>query len=336
VNGLALTFYSVLRMPIRDILECARAAEDAGFEYISIAESFYRDGAALATAIAMSTRRVKLGSSVFPIYTRTPFQLAMAVATLQEISSGRVGYLGLGVGYRYRTESYFGLKLERPLARIRETTEIVRRLLSGSDASYEGEFFRFHGFPKLAPQPIPVPIYFGSSGSRMIELAGEVGDGVILNSIATPQHIDHARKMLRQGAKKAGRDASRLTVASSVIYAVSDDVEEAAAAAREDVLFYIGYPELDPVLEQSGLMPQAEEIRRTQQQHGRQAALGLIDRSMLDALAIYGRAENCRTKLRSLMRAGIDLPIIRVSNVPYPEAEKKQVFLRAIESLKGF
>jgi alkanesulfonate monooxygenase SsuD/methylene tetrahydromethanopterin reductase-like flavin-dependent oxidoreductase (luciferase family) len=142
--------------------------------------------------------------------------------------------------------------------------------------------------------------------------------------------------MLRQGAKKAGRDASRLTVASSVIYAVSDDVEEAAAAAREDVLFYIGYPELDPVLEQSGLMPQAEEIRRTQQQHGRQAALGLIDRSMLDALAIYGRAENCRTKLRSLMRAGIDLPIIRVSNVPYPEAEKKQVFLRAIESLKGF
>lgn len=336
MSGLALTFYSVLRMPIADILDCAQAAEDAGFEYISVAESFYRDGAALAGAIALRTRKIKLGSSVFPIYTRTPFQLAMATATLDELSEGRVGYLGLGVGYRYRTESYFGLKLERPLARMRETTEVIRLLLSGSDASYDGEFFKFHGFPKLTSQPLNVPIYFGSSGSRMIELAGEIGDGVILNSIPTPQHIHHARKMLDQGAAKAKRDPSRLTIASSVIYAVSDDVEEAAAAAKEDVLFYVGYPEVDPILEQSGLMAQAEEIRLVQRERGRRAALDLITRPMLDALAIYGRADDCRAKLRETIRAGIDLPIVRVSNVPYPEGNKKTVFLRAIESLRGF
>lgn len=336
MGRLALTFYSVLRMPISDILECAEAAESAGFEYISVAESFYRDGAALAAAIAARTGRIKLGSSVFPIYTRTPFQIAMAVATLSELSSGRVGYLGLGVGYRYRTESYFGLKIDRPLTRMRETTEVIRRLLSGSDASYEGELFNFHGFPKLTPQPLHVPIYFGSSGSRMIELAGEVADGVILNSIATPQHIDHARKTIQQGVARARREASRPTIASSVIYAVSEDVEEAAAAAREDVLFYVGYPELDPVLEQSGLTAQAEEIRRVQRENGRRAALDLITRPMIDALAIYGRAEDCRAKLRDLMRAGVDLPIIRVSNVPYPENEKKRVFLRAIESLRDF
>jgi alkanesulfonate monooxygenase SsuD/methylene tetrahydromethanopterin reductase-like flavin-dependent oxidoreductase (luciferase family) len=334
--GLALTFYSVLRMPIADILECAGAAEEAGFEYISVAESFYRDGAALAAAIASRTRRIKLGTSVLPVYTRTAFQLAMATATLQELSGGRMGYLGLGVGYRYRTESYFGLQIERPVARMRETTDVVRRLLSGSDASYQGDFYSFKGFPKLAPQLINVPIYFGSSGSKMIELAGRIADGVILNSIPTPQHINHARGLLARGAASAKRDASRLTVASSLIYAVSNDVEEAAAAAKEDVLFYLGYPEVNPILEQSGLMEQAEEIRRVHRENGKRAALDLISQPMLDSLAIYGRPEDCRARLREMIGAGIDLPIIRVSNVPYPEAAKKAVFLRAIDSLRDF
>jgi alkanesulfonate monooxygenase SsuD/methylene tetrahydromethanopterin reductase-like flavin-dependent oxidoreductase (luciferase family) len=85
MTDLALTFYSVLRMPVVDIIQCARAAEKSGFAYISVAESFYRDGAALAAAMACNTREVRFGTSVFPIYTRTPFQLAMAMATLQEV-----------------------------------------------------------------------------------------------------------------------------------------------------------------------------------------------------------------------------------------------------------
>ena len=143
---LALTFYSVLRMPIADILQCARAAEEAGFGFISVAESFYRDGAALAAAIACNTRTIRLGTSVFPIYTRTPFQLAMATATLDELSSGRMGYLGLGLGYRNRTEDYFGITIERPLERMREYVEIIRQLLTGDETSYQGKFFRFKTF----------------------------------------------------------------------------------------------------------------------------------------------------------------------------------------------
>jgi 5,10-methylenetetrahydromethanopterin reductase len=260
----------------------------------------------------------------------------MAVATLHEISGGRIGYLGLGIGYRNRTESYFGVKIERPLERMRETVEVIRLLLSGRDASYPGRLFHFSGFPKLTPAPLAVPIYFGSSGDRMLNLAGEIADGVILNSIPTPEHIRHAREALKEGAKRAGRDPSGLTIASSVIYSVSDDLKEAASAAKEDVLFYLGYPEINPILEQSGLMEAAESIRKASRERGKDAALNLIDRSLLDALAIYGDAKWCRARLRELMEAGIDLPIIRVSNVPYPEADKKRVFLRAIESLKGF
>ena len=77
---LALTFYSVLKMPIKDIVSCAVEAEKAGFEYISFAESFYRDAAVLTAAVASRTTRIKFGSSIYPIYTRTPFQIAMATA----------------------------------------------------------------------------------------------------------------------------------------------------------------------------------------------------------------------------------------------------------------
>jgi 5,10-methylenetetrahydromethanopterin reductase len=225
---LALTFYSVHRMPIADILQCARAVEAAGFGFISVAESFYRDAAALAAAIAGNTRTIRLGTSVFPIYTRTPFQLAMAMATLDELSSGQMDYLGLGLGYRNRTEDYFGVKIERPVGRMREYIEIIRLLLSGSDAGYRGKFFQFKTFPKLVGERLHIPTYFGSSGSRMLQLAGEVADGVILNSIATPAHIQHARNMLKRGAEIAGRDPAKGTIAANVIYAVADNVAEAA------------------------------------------------------------------------------------------------------------
>ena len=336
MTDLALTFYSVLRMPIADLIHCARAAEKAGFAYISVAESFYRDGPALAAALASSTREIRFGTSVFPIYTRTPFQLAMAMATLHEISRGRIGYLGLGVGYRSRLESYFGIKIEHPRARMREYVEIIRLLLSGRDATYRGRFFQFNGFPKLVESPLNIPIYFGSSGSRMLQLAGEVADGVILNSIPTPEHIRHAKQMVKQGAEKAGRDPHKFTIASSVIYSVADDVEEAAKAAREDILFYLGYPEVNPMLEQSGFLEEAQAVRAAYRDGGKEKALGMISQRMLDSLSIHGDTARCRARLTELIKAGLDLPIIRVSNVPYGEKEKKRVFLRAIESLRNF
>ena len=336
MSQLAVTFYSVLRMPITDILECAEAAEDSGFEYISVAESYYRDGAALSAAIATNTSTIKLGTSVFPIYTRSPFQLAMSMATLNELSGGRVGYLGLGVGYRYRTEGYFGIKIVRPVERMREYVEIIRLLLSGDNVNYSGKFFQINGFPKLVEKPLSIPIYFGSSGPRMLRLAGEVADGVVLNSLATPDHINHARDMIRQGAEQAGRDPAKITISSSVIYSVSDDVEEAVLAAKEDILFYLGYPEITPILEQSGFLEEAEAVREAHKESGKEKALSLISQRMLDDFAIYGSASECQAKLRQFISAGLDLPIIRVSNVPYAEEDKKRVFLRAIDSLRGF
>src|SRR5437667_713643 len=234
---LALTFYSILKMPIDDIVACSIAAEKAGFSQIAVAESFYRDGFALASAIASNTKKVRFGTSVMPIYTRTPFQIAMGAATLNEISRGRMGFLGLGVGYRNRTEQYFGIKQVHRLERMGEYVEIIRKLLSGADVTHHGKFFNIEKFPKLSSEPQDIPVYFGSSAPRMLELAGKVADGVILNSISTPEYVKFAREMIADGANSVGRNPSKIEIAHSVIYAVSDDHQEAIKAAKEDILF---------------------------------------------------------------------------------------------------
>jgi 5,10-methylenetetrahydromethanopterin reductase len=248
---LALTFYSVLRMPISDIIFCASEAERGAFEYISVAESFYRDASVLSSAIANNTTKIKLGSSVYPIPTRTPFQIAMAAATLNEISNDRIGFIGLGVGYRARIEQYFGLKIKNPISKMKEYVEIIQGLLSGNNFSYKGKYFDFQDFPKLVSEPSNISIMIGASGDKMLKLAGKIADGIILNSIGTEQYFRHAISVLNDSAREAERDTKSFGIASSVIFSTADKHQDAIDAARHDVLFYVLYPELDPVIEKT-------------------------------------------------------------------------------------
>jgi 5,10-methylenetetrahydromethanopterin reductase len=333
---IVLMFFSVLKMSIDDIVACSVAAENAGFSHITVAESFYRDGFALASAIASNTHRVSFGTSVIPIYTRTPFQIAMGASTLNEISHGRMGFLGLGVGYRNRTEQYFGIKQARRLERMREYVEIIKELLSGADVTYHGKLFNLESFPKLTAEPLDVPIYFGSSAPKMLELAGKVADGVILNSISTPEYVKFARERIADGARSVGRDPSKLEIGHSIIYSVAEDGQKAKEAAKEDVLFYLSYPELDPVIEKSPFGAEVLKIREALMRGDREVALSLISNEMLDAFSVYGTPGECRERLRKFVERGVTLPIIRISMASRENHQKKAIFLRAVDSLRGW
>lgn len=329
-------FFSVLKMPIDDIVACSVLAEGAGFSHITVAESFYRDGFALASAIASNTSKVSFGTSVIPIYTRTPFQIAMGASTLNEISHGRMGFLGLGVGYRNRTEQYFGIKQGQRLERMREYVEIIRHLLSGADVTYHGKFFSFEKFPRLSAEPQEIPIYFGSSAPKMLELAGKVADGVILNSISTLEYMKFAFERIADGAESVGRDPSRIEIGHSIIYSVAEDGQEAIEAAKEDILFYLSYQELDPVIEKSAFGAQVLKIRESYLKGDKEAALSLISSEMLDAFSVYGTPGECRERLRKFVRRGVTLPIIRISMASHKKHERKEIFSRAVESLRGW
>ncbi len=330
---LALTFYSVLKISIMDMISCAIEAERADFEYVSLAESFYRDVSALAAAIASNTTKIKFGSSIYPIATRTPFQIAMATATLNELSNGRVGFIGLGVGYRDRIERYFGVKVQKTLARMKEYVEVIRGLLSGKDFSYHGNFFEFKDFPKLVQQPLNVPILFGSSAPKMLRLAGGIADGVILNSLGAPEYFRYAISLMSEGAKAAGRDLSNFEIAASIIFSVAERRDDAIEAARPDVLFYFLYPELDPVIEKSPYMERVAKIRQAYAQGETKNAVSLVSDEMVDDFTISGTPEECRTKIRKLTDYGVTLPVIRVSVQPFEENKRKEVFLNAIRTL---
>jgi 5,10-methylenetetrahydromethanopterin reductase len=331
---LALAFYSVLKMPIEDIIACSIAAEEAGFEYISMAESFYRDAAVLGTAIASRTVRVKFGSSIFPIHTRTPFQIAMAAATLNEYSNGRLGFIGLGSGYRSRIEKYFGITADNPLTKIKEHADVIRGLLSGSDFTYSGRFFRCEGFPSPASRPLNVPILFAASGDKMLQLAGQVADGIIMNSIGMPEYYRHALSVLRDGAKESGKDKRKHEVAASIIFSVADRHDDAIEAAKLDVLFYFQYPELDPVIAKTPYERRVSEIRKLSARGNSKQALSLVTDEMVETLAVAGTPKECRNKIRKLNDYGITIPVIRVSVQPFKEQERIRIFLKAIEALK--
>jgi 5,10-methylenetetrahydromethanopterin reductase len=340
---LALTFYSVLRMPIEDLISCSIAAENAAFEYISMAESFFRDASVLGTAIASKTNKVKFGSSIFPIPTRTPFQIAMATATLNEFSGGRVGFIGLGTGYRSRIEKYFGVKIEHSLTKMKEYAEIIKGLLlsevnnsndTNGSFSHHGKFFSFENFPILVSEPLKVPILFASSGDNMLELAGRFADGVILNSTGTPEYYRHAASVLGNAQRKAGRASHKLEVAASIIFSVADRYEDAIKAARPDVLFYLSYPELDPVINKTPYKDQVAQIRKLNAEGKTKEALTLVSDKMVDDLSVSGTPKECRSKIEKLADHGVTLPIIRVSVQPFKEGERKEVFLKAIDVLR--
>ena len=278
---LALTFYSVLKMPLSDMIFCAGEAERADFEYVSVAESFYRDASVLSSVIANTTTKIKLGSSVYPIPTRTPFQIAMAAATLNELSNKRVGFIGLGVGYRARIEQYFGLKIKNPISKMKEYVEIIQGLLSGNDFSYKGKYFDFQDFPKLVSEPSNISILLGASGDKMLKLAGKIADGVILNSIGTEQYFKRAISVLKNSACEADRDTNSFDIASSVIFSVADKHQDAIDAARHDVLFYFLYPELDPVIEKTPYVQKVAEIRKANSKGESREALSLISDDMV-------------------------------------------------------
>ena len=218
---------------------------------------------------------------------------------------------------------------------MREYTEIIKGLLSGNDFSYKGKYFDFQDFPKLVPKPSKIPILFGSSGDKMLKLAGEISDGVILNSIGTEQYFKHAISIIHESAREADRNTKSFEIASSVIFSVADKHEDAIDAARHDVLFYILYPELDPVIEKTPYVQRVAEIRKVNAQGEAKKALSLVTDDMVEDLAIVGSAKECKDKIKKLYDYGITLPVIRVSVKPFKENERKAVFLRAIEALKN-
>ncbi|HJO70047.1 MAG TPA: LLM class flavin-dependent oxidoreductase [Rhodospirillales bacterium] len=215
----------------------ARAAEDAGFDQIWVSNDlFLRSAPVVLATMAVSTRRIEVGSGILNPYTINASELAMLAATMDEVSGNRFN-LGLSVGAPDFLK-WVGIRPARPLAVMRETIGAVRTLLRGERAPVKGGFLEWaeEAYLRFAP-PRSTPVYLGAMGPRMLALAGELADGV-LPLLFPPEHYFAARPLIAEGEAKRGAALGPLDVAACIWVSLADDRAAARRALAEKIAYY--------------------------------------------------------------------------------------------------
>ncbi|MCB8955279.1 MAG: LLM class flavin-dependent oxidoreductase [Nocardioides sp.] len=302
--------------PIRDGMDYARYAEERGFEAVWQAESrLVREATVPMAAYAAVTSRIKVGSGIVPIWTRNVGLLAATFSTLDDLAPGRV-ILGLGAWWE-PLATKVGVDRRKPLRAMRETVEATRRLLAMERVSYDGEFVHLddveidivHG----DRSPKHVPIYIGATGMQMMELAGEIADGVVLNYMVGPSYDAQAMAALAAGAAKAGRTVLDIDRPQLVVCSVDRDRELALDRSRELLTQYLG--QQPHIMKASGVDPALiEEIGKVltwpagpEEIH---RAMRLVPDDVVQQITASGSPEECRAKVAEYVDAGATCPIL--------------------------
>jgi 5,10-methylenetetrahydromethanopterin reductase len=302
--------------PIREGMELAQLAERAGFEAVWQAESrLVREATVPMAAYAAVTERIGVGSGVVNTWTRNPGLLAATFSTLDDLAPGRVK-LGLGAWWE-PLASKVGVDRRKPLLCMRETVEVVRRLLAMERVTYHGEFVHLddveidivHG----DRSPKDVPIYIGATAMKMMELAAEIGDGVLLNYLVGPAYNREAMEHLAIGAARAGRDLAEFDRPQLVVCSLDPDRSLALDRARELVAQYLGQqPHImkasgvdESLLEEIGSVltwpATPEQIER---------AMALVPDEVVQLITASGTADECRAKVQEYVDAGCTCPVL--------------------------
>ncbi len=320
----------VSTLSAHDITDLAVLAEEQGYETVWVPEGIGRDALTQLAGFAGRTERIKLGTGILPLYYRDPTLTAMSAAGMDAVSNHRF-ILGLGVGHPHMVEGMHGITYDSPITRVREMVESVRQILVEKDVSYQGRFYSLKGatLGPLYEQP-KVPIYLAALGPRMIELAGEVADGVLMNWVS-PSYIASAIEQLELGAFRAGRDPSTVDVACYIRVIVTEDVEFAWLALRKLIVRYTLMPDYRKFFEQMGHAEDVVKIAKAWESKGRDAAAGSVSESMLRDMAVVGSAEYCRRQVEDFASHGIKMPVI----APFAATDAKGTYASTIKTFQG-
>ena len=302
--------------PIRDGMRYARAAEEAGFEAVWQAESrLVREATVPLAAFGAVTERIKLGSGVSALWTRNPALLASTFSTLDDLAPGRA-ILGLGAWWE-PLASKVGVDRRRPLLAMREIVTVCRALLAMETVTFDGEFVHLDGveldYVHTERVPKDVPIVIGATGMKMMELAGEIGDGVLLNYLVSPAYDATAMEHLAIGAARAGKTVDDVDRPQLVVCSMDDDRDAALDAARLLVTQYLGQ---QPHIMAASGVPQEllDEIGRVltwPATHDQVvAAAKLVPDDVVQMITASGTPDECRAKVAEYVAAGCTCPVL--------------------------
>ena len=300
-----------------DNIEFAREAESLAYDSAWVAEVGGNDAFALGAAVGAATQRLRIGTAVAPMNIRGPAMLAMAASTMHAMSGGR-GVCGIGVSSPQIVEDWNAQSYDRPLRRARETIEVLRAMFAGEKVVYDGRCVKVNGYRMMPAPSSPVPIYLGALNPKMLQLAGEVADGVIINMLGE-SFVPSVLAEVHKGAARAGRDPNDIEVVMRVQCCVTDDPQPIRDAFASAFSAYIVAPGYDTFFTWQGFGEVVEGVRAAREARDRAASRAAVSDAILDALVVAGSADEVNARLKAFMNAGVDTPAVHVF-WPDPEA----------------
>jgi 5,10-methylenetetrahydromethanopterin reductase len=302
------------------VAEISSEAERKGFSGLWFGETTLRDASVLATIAASSTKKIQLGTSIVNVYTRTPSQLALMGATINEISGGRFT-LGLGVSTAAIVESWHGQRFEKPVMRLDETVRLLRQYFSGERFSYQG-LYSSPANARLRTRPAP-KVALAALNDYMVKKAAALGDRVILNLYPTDR-IKHALELIDEGCRKAGKKARPQLSVMLYSYVLGDD-EKGVDAAKDLVAFYASAPAYSALFSRIGFAAEAKAMTDAWKAKDRDAVKRTVTRQMIDTIMVLGTVQTLRERVKLYHDSGVDDVFISPSPFGDYEANIKEV-----------
>jgi 5,10-methylenetetrahydromethanopterin reductase len=301
---------------LRDGLDYVRYAEEHGFEAVWQAESrLVRDAIVPMAAYAAVTEKIKVGSGVINNWTRNIGLLASTFLTLDDLAPNRI-ICGIGAWWDPLAKNV-GIDRSKPLTAMKETVQILKRLLAMERVTFHGEFIDVDGIELDVvhgrTDPRFVPVYIGATGDKMMEMAGEIADGVVLNYCVPPEYNNNAMEMLASGVHKAGRSLDDIDRPQLVVCSVDDDNEKAIDTTRELLTQYLA--QQPHIAKASGVSKDVvEKIQAilgwpaTHEQI--QKAKHLVPEDLIHRITASGTPENAKRKVQEYIDNGCTCPIL--------------------------
>ena len=315
-------------MSWREMREAAVLAEELGYSCLTMGESWGEDALTSLAQLAVVTSRVRIGTSIVPVFARSPANLAMTALNMDRMTEGRF-FLGLGTSGRLVVEDLHGETFAKPLTRMREYIDIIRKAARGERLDHEGEFFHTKRFQlRFTPYRSDLPIYIAALSPPSLRLTGELADGWLPIFLA-PSRMAAATAELEAGANAAGRALADVKISPQVSIYVTDDPGAARDRERPHIAFYIGGMGVfyHAYMHRVGFGPDADRVRHVFQSRDRDGAAKLVTDEMVDAMTIIGNPTQCRDQLQAFFDAGVH-EVRLVFNEPNKDAYLKS--LRAV------
>ncbi len=306
------------RLPVRGLLDQVSLVDARGWELVFFSETWalMRDAVTAVAAFALGSRRVRLGATQV-VRLRSPVTMAQTAATLDELSGGRL-VLCPGAATLLHARR-FGFAPEDPPLGLTEWVEAIRLVLTGERVSYRGRLVAFEdvqlGFTPVRPR---IPLWIAATSATGLRLAGRIGDGVLLNTVASPEYSANAVGIVRRAVEEAGRDWSAFEVAQIINTSVEDDHAKAVDAVRWEVAtklvpskfrsqagprLRVGEPVIDP-----GALPALE---RAWDAGGPEGLARAVPADWVEGLTACGTPDEVAARVRRYRAAGVRLPIVR-------------------------